>query len=469
MLRRFMLYSLGLIFCTLFLNFIINLQAYADNFIALSDLHFDPFAQCEKDNQLSYSCPIIKKLNQEPAEQWTATFQKYDSTPIPNSRQETNFALLESTLQFIQSIQSTQSIQKIQRSEQINNMNNMNEQKENGESQAIKFILLGGDYLAHDYQNKYQLYSKDLSLKGYQAFVRKTMQFLMQDIHQAFPNTPIIPTLGNNDSYSGDYISDPQGLFYKDMSEIFWPLLPKAQGDYSQKLYSYPVFLKTFEQAGYYAVPLILATSPISKTSKIFEINSIADSEFARSNMNQNSNQLIVLNSVLFSRLAQIDQNIQRINSINSIDSIDSASHKELQWFNQKLDQAEENHSHVWILMHIPDVMDDYASKKIGKEIPLWSSIPNQEFLKILQDHPGTIQIIFTGHFHQPGSSVYTTSSSRILDSYIPGIDSTHGNRPSFNLYRFDSKNFRVKTITEYDFSEGAWRASPEKKLENFS
>jgi sphingomyelin phosphodiesterase acid-like 3 len=366
-------------------------SAYGDEFIALSDIHFDPFFECEKETNTSQPCEIIQHLNQTAAEQWQTVFeefQEYKTPSLPTTPQETNFSLLESTLEQLKIIQNANQTEPA--------------------SQKIKFIVLGGDYLGHNYQEKYQQYSKDLSESGYEAFVKKTMQFLILEIHQKLPNLPIIPAIGNNDSYSGDYVSDPHGLFYQDMGKLFWPELPQSTGPLRSK--ASQDFEKTFNQGGYYKIQL----TP--------------------------SEEIIILNSVLFSRVAS---------SVSS--PLNTAVTQEFSWLKREISQAQKNGSHVWILMHIPDVIDDYASQKAKVNIPLWNPVYDQAFLKIIHAHQNTITAILTGHFHRAGSFVYQTGSSDILDSYIPGIDSTHGNQPSFNIYTFDPDTFNLKTLSEYD------------------
>jgi len=51
------------------------------------------------------------------------------------------------------------------------------------------------------------------------------MQFLALQLEQTFPDTPILPALGNDDSYCGNYQLQPQGPFLADTLPIFRALI----------------------------------------------------------------------------------------------------------------------------------------------------------------------------------------------------------------------------------------------------
>src|SRR5205085_2034790 len=73
------------------------------------------------------------------------------------------------------------------------------------------FVLISGDFLAHRFREEFDAAAKDHSDAAYRIFVRKTMQFLGQQLEQTFPGTTILPALGNNDEECGDYQLQPAG------------------------------------------------------------------------------------------------------------------------------------------------------------------------------------------------------------------------------------------------------------------
>ena len=79
------------------------------------------------------------------------------------------------------------------------------------------FIIIAGDFIWHD------AFISDSILK------KKTIRFIAQLFKEKFPNTPIIPTMGNNDTYGNDYdIQDAR--FLRDFADSWAPNLPKASG-----------------------------------------------------------------------------------------------------------------------------------------------------------------------------------------------------------------------------------------------
>ncbi len=371
--------------------------AHADTLLGLSDIHFVPFETCAMpstdDNK---PCPLIQELVAAPVSSWGNIFKKEVESPINPPGQETNFALWEQTLSFAKS------------------------------TVHPRFIFLGGDFLGHDYETKYALYSQDTSESGYENFVQKTMVFLISEIHQTFPGVPVFFTLGNNDSYSGDYVSDPNGKFYQDMGRFGLPLFQGSIPNTAD-------FFTSFDSGAYYAAQL------------------------------GSQQELIVLNSVLFSAKGSVPVS-------NSVTLQQSAS-EELSWLDQTLSTAERNHENVWILMHIPDVIDDYASKKAGYPVELWSDPYNPDFLSLLEKYHSTIKLIFTGHFHRDGSYTYALPDAQtgktldLLDTYLPGLDSTHGNQPGFKTYEFDEKSFAVSSMNLYEFTNRKFQETYSKPL----
>jgi sphingomyelin phosphodiesterase acid-like 3 len=354
-----------------FMLFCLSSSVSAAELLTLSDIHFNPFEEC---HIAQTPCPLIEKLENSPAQDWPKILEQNSASTFTGVHEETNLPLLESTLNYAQS------------------------------ASHPDFIFLGGDYLGHDYAEKYALYSHHSSQADYEAFVNKTLMFLMNEVHSRFQNTPIIPAIGNNDSYSGDYVSDPDGLFFQQTGALFFPLLNHQDPS---------AFANTFDHNGTYSLTL----SP--------------------------SLRLIVINSVLFSSKGEVTSSQQK--------PLSAFAAEEIQWLSEELSLAEKDGQKVWILLHIPDVIDDYASKKAGKPVPLWDPVSDKNFLHLLNQHQATIQIIFSGHFHTDGEHQYGT----ILDTYLPGIDSTHGNLPGFKTYHFNEKTGQLTDIALYEIKNG--------------
>lgn len=199
-------------------------------FIAIADIHFNPFIGCDK---FSSGCPILSALRAANLQAWDSIFQKYTDNIKTNYHQDTDYLLLKSTL---------------------------TELKILSQQQKPTFILVLGDFLAHKFPEQYKKYSGDESIAGYQTFVKKTFQYLTNKLNQAVPTTNIYPILGNNDSYSKNYDVDPKGPFLQDSADVFATLIKNKNNQ--QK------FCHEFPNGGYYAVTL-------AKNQRLIVLNTV--------------------------------------------------------------------------------------------------------------------------------------------------------------------------------------------------
>lgn len=185
-------------------------------FLALSDIHFDPFTHCPKIKP----CPLIVKLQRAPANQWAALLAQYD-IQAPRYRLNSNYSLLTSAL---------------------------TASKRVALAKQAKFVLVLGDFLGHKYRHYYRIYSGDKTATGYISFVRKTLSFLTGEFARAFPAIDVYSVVGNNDSYQGDYVIRPEGEFFKDAA-FFWSSLIKTPAN---RL----AMRAQFRKAGYYSLSI---------------------------------------------------------------------------------------------------------------------------------------------------------------------------------------------------------------------
>jgi predicted phosphodiesterase len=212
--------------------------ARTDKFISISDIHFDPFAGCEK---LPYPCPIIEKLRSAKYQLWGQILSGNNN--LIAYRKDTNYSLLKTTLLELQTIKKQEN---------------------------PRFVVILGDFLGHNYIDHYRKYSGDRSTDGYYLFVRKTFQFIAYELEKVFPDIDVYSVVGNNDSYQDDYILTPHGAFFHNIADI-WVQLMKDRRSKKQ-------FQNTFSIAGYYAVTL-----PGDK-SKIIVLDTVLFSSLSQTN-----------------------------------------------------------------------------------------------------------------------------------------------------------------------------------------
>ncbi len=169
-------------------------------FLALSDIHFDPF----------YDPSLLPDLNSTPASGWKAIFEGSSVKTLcrlsedrsgkrgcyDRHAQDTNYPLLKSAL-------GTAS----------------------GFAGNADYILITGDFLAHGFDSSYKARFANSTYDDYAGFVKKTFTFLQLELSAAFPSLPVFPTLGNNDAYCGDYGVSGESGFLADVASIWEPLV----------------------------------------------------------------------------------------------------------------------------------------------------------------------------------------------------------------------------------------------------
>lgn len=348
--------------------------AQSVQFVTLSDFHFNPYYSCAK----QVPCPLIKALQRAPATQWASILLRYDPT-ISTYFYDSNYALINSAL--------------------------------HASSEVVKhnkaqFMIVLGDFLAHEYRTDYAKYSGDPSMAGYQAFVHKTFQFINSLFAKQFPDKTIYMVVGNNDSYGRDYSTQTSSAFFSDMSTLWSQLIKDPAARASMQ--------KTFSEAGYYAVNL--------------------------SGMNT---RLIILNTNVFSYKA-----------LGS--GINAAAQKELAWLKSELLLAQKNKQRVFIAMHIPPSIDMYASPnfRLFSFFNLWRASYKAQFESILSAYTPIIAGVLVGHLHKEWLQMQTYNSKyQIPLSGTPSISPFFGGSPGFKSYTYDMQSGDITAASTYLYS----------------
>ena len=166
--------------------------ASAEQFLSVSDIHFDPF----------FDPSLVAKLEAADVSQWDAILATSTQTGFSPYGSDINDALLRSAVA---------------------------EMKKQIPSPA--FVLISGDFLAHKFQETYQQYATDKSQTAYTAFVTKTIAYVAGVLRNAYPGVAIYPTLGNNDSDCGDYAVAPDSTFLANFRDIWRPIVRSRSFD----------------------------------------------------------------------------------------------------------------------------------------------------------------------------------------------------------------------------------------------
>lgn len=345
----------------------------ADQFIALSDIHFDPFASCRF---YSSSCEVIDELQASDAKQWAKILEKYEKNSDINYFTDTNYSLLKLTLREVSSVTA--------------------ENKPN-------FMIILGDFLAHDYYKKFKKYAHHYSKQEYTQFVKKTLAFLMLEINAIEPSINVYPVLGNNDSYTGNYKVVPNGAFLREMSRVWSPFI--KDNDNRER------FQKQFVTGGYYAVQL-----------------------------SDRHDRILVLNTVLFSVKSQTN-------------AVKKAAKEQLAWLDKQLSDAKQNNESVMIAYHIPMGIDVIKTIQVGfgsiKEF--WMPEYKHAFEVLLQRYPLVVSGIVSGHVHMDTLQLFSSQAS-VPEVSVPSISPIYGNNPGFKIIYYNDDHFKFDTIRLYDY-----------------
>jgi sphingomyelin phosphodiesterase acid-like 3 len=347
--------------------------AIQDKFAAVADIHFDPFSGCIKKHK---PCKLLTKLKETPYQQWESIFEKYGAKHISGYYHDANYPLLKSTL---------------------------SELKQITQEQQPKFALLLGDFLAHHFREDYASYSTNNSNASYQIFVKKTLQFLTYEFQKVFPKIDVYPVVGNNDTYSGDYVTVPHGEFLSDIADV-WSGLIKDEDNRED-------FLETFPAAGYYEVTL-------------------PDHE---------QNKIVVLNTVLFTDRIHRNQ-------------VKHAAMMQLQWLHKKLLDAQKHHQHVLLAFHVPIGIDVFATIKNKFDIKeFWQITYTKRFEAELKQFSQTITAIFPAHIHMDTFQLIVLKQlANIPVNFTPSISPIFGNNPAFKIYSYDPQTFHLRSFEMY-------------------
>lgn len=332
--------------------------------LMISDIHFDPFHDPAKAQQLA----------RDPVGQWDAILSAPDSPGAAASFTDlqsvcrmkgvdTPYALLRSSLNAMRSHSRPQ------------------------------FVTVSGDLLAHQFGCRYQKIVGDPA--GYEAFVEKTLEFVVGQLRAAWPGVPIYISLGNNDSACGDYRLDPNSAFLRRTAAIFAQAMPPSARAGEQR---------QFAAGGYYSVPLALLRNT----------------------------RLIVLNDVFES------PNYRTCAGKKSAAPGDF----QMDWLSRELDRAHRAGENVWVMGHIPPGVNVYATVRsladvCGARRPAMF-LDGERLNDLLVQHAADVRLALFAHTHMDEMRLLGSPPQAVAVKLVPSISPVDGNNPAFTVARVD-------------------------------
>lgn len=341
--------------------------------VSISDIHFDPF----------YDRSLLAALIESDHSKWQGIFSRSSVQGYGSNKADTNYVLFNSALQNIH--------QQVARPD---------------------FIMISGDFLAHDFQEDYAKYSGTSDPKAVNTFITKTIAFVTRMIEKQFPQTPVYPALGNNDSYCGDYAVEPGGQFL-DATARTWKTLLKHPANVSS-------FMRTFPAMGSYSI-----LAPQNKNHRI-----------------------LVLNATFFSNKYK--------NACG--DPKADPARDQMKWFEAELKKAAAAREKVWLVYHIPPGIDVYASlEKTAKEKalhvePFWRPDHNQQFINLIRKYSTVIVGSFAGHIHMDSFELVRSDndSPAVFVHITPAISPLFDNNPAFEIFTYDRRSSALNDYAAY-------------------
>lgn len=342
-------------------------------FLSASDIHFNPF----------FDPSLMSKLINADYTGWEAIFES-SAIQQPNGYgSDANYPLLKSALRAMQQ-----------------------------QNSAPSFIIISGDFLCHDFQANYSKYADSGSV---QTFTAKTIQFLAWMLNKYFPQTVVLPVLGNNDSYCGDYMVEPNSPFLLMFARAWAPLLRNKNKAADS------IFVAQFSKGGYYTHPF---------PGKV------------RGN-------LILLNTVFFSA--------KYYNACGN--TRDDPGSDELQWLKEMLEDNHLRNEVVWMVYHIPPGVDVHATLHNYGDCQsnitlMWRDNYNNRFLDLIQQFSSLVRTNLAGHTHMDDFRVIYQNKLPISFIHItPAISPRFANNPGFQLISYHHRLLQLMNAKTFYLS----------------
>jgi sphingomyelin phosphodiesterase acid-like 3 len=357
----------------------------------ISDIHFDPFHDPSK----------VRDLAAVPVSAWLRIL---GSPPSPNQQQafeaiqqachargvDTPLPLFQSSLEAMRARQPD-----------------------------AKFMMVSGDLIAHAFTCRYSTVFPNAKPGDYQAFVLKTLSFVVGELRSAFQGMPVYVALGNNDTSCGDYKLDAGSGFLAEAGKIVAEGLPKSQRQQA---------LKEFGAGGYYEVAM---AEPMLGT------------------------RLIVVNDLFMSG---------KYTTCDGKPDTATAT-AQLSWLAQQLGDARAAEQKVWLMGHIPPGIDPYSTISTFRDVcggkaPA-SFLASDKMAGQLVKYADVVRLGIFAHTHMDElrllepepTDPQAAASHQIAIKLVSSISPVDGNTPTFTIARVDPSSAMLK---DYDVVEAS-------------
>jgi predicted phosphodiesterase len=339
-------------------------SASDQRWLVVGDVHFDPFADGT----------IAPKLVSAPVERWRAILADGGPKPFSGYAGDTNYALLESALGAMRNAVDEPQV-----------------------------VIVAGDFLTHDFREKFARASNAHDEASYEAFVDKTIAFLAQEFQLAFPHARILPVIGESDGYCGEFQNGASTAFLAHMSAEWAGSLGASNPQ---------AFMAQFATGGYYDTPLPAGNA-----------------------------HAIVLNDVFWSASFK-----------------DACAHPagdpgsdEFAWLarTMKADAA----APVWIIAHIPPGIDAFATLHSGTVppavVPFLDERAQNTFVNALTSQAPPVVMALAAHTHTDSFRIVASDAGGAQTPMlvVPSLSPAASTNPAFEVLDVDSATAAVNDL----------------------
>ncbi|MGB7985561.1 MAG: metallophosphoesterase, partial [Terracidiphilus sp.] len=293
-----------------------------------------------------------------------------------------------------------------------------------------KFVTVSGDLLSHAFDCKFRALAPGSTPDDYRAFVEKTLDYVIDELYNSFPQVPVYIALGNNDSDCGDYRLDAGGAFLAAMGQEVTKNFSATERKAAQD---------NFAAGGYYSVSL---PAPI-----------------------QNA-RLLVLDDIFMSK------NYLACSGTPNVIAADA----QVTWLRQQLAEARAAKQKIWVMGHIPPGIDLHAtvSKMVdvcgGQDPKMFLS--SEKLADALTSSADVVELAVFAHTHMDEikllkadqadlqSSSTTAGAGAIAVKMVPSISPINGNHPSFTVALIDPSTAALRDYKVFTASNPAGETS---------
>jgi sphingomyelin phosphodiesterase acid-like 3 len=348
--------------------------------LMLSDVHFDPFRDPGKAQQLweaqegGWNAILGSAPSADQPEAY-AKLQKACAAKLS----DTPYALLRSSLEAMKR-----------------------------EATEAKFALVSGDLVVHGFDCRFKAVLPGKTEADYEAFVEKTVRYVVGQIRLALTGMPVYVALGNNDSGCGDYEMDSGDAFLKATRELMVDGLASTAAEMKKVLASYSA---TGDMS-------LMMKAPMRRT------------------------RLIVVNDLFQSR---------RYTACGAKPN-PAAADAQTAWLTSELAAARRNKERVWVMGHIPAGVDPYSTFSKFKNVCAGDApvmfLSSEKLADVMGQYADVIRLGVFGHTHMDEMRLFgregVGAGGKVAIKMVPSISPVDGNNPSFTVAKVDPMGARL-------------------------